>query len=584
MSDMAALHSFLSASRPDDGVIGWRDGDCIRQDAFRTRIRHWRALLTQAKGDRFALYIADSIEFASALLGAWQAGKRIYLPADTLAATCQALSGEVDGFLGEFDAQWWPLRPAADATADNTPFKELPRDFLGLVVYTSGSTGAPQAIPKHLFQLSAEVETLEHLFGAALGKADVAATVSHQHIYGLLFKVLWPLTAGRAIHARSLEFPEQLAQLMERHAYVLVSSPAHLKRLPDTPAWAAVAVQLQAIFSSGGPLSPEVGEETARLLRHTPIEVYGSSETGGIAWRKRRTPVDESWIPMRGVAWRSGEDGVLEVRSAHLPDDGWFAMADRAVATEEGRFALRGRVDRIVKIEEKRISLTSIESALAASPLVEQARVAVAGEVAGRRQRIAAFVVLSQEGRTVLQKSGKLAVNRLLADALTGTVERIALPRSWRYLDALPLNAQGKTTQADLLALLEDEAESASQPVIDRPKLPRSRLIEKTESHALFELTSPPDLFYFDGHFNEAPILPGVVQVDWAIACGRQCFDLPPVFKAIHALKFQRVIEPEVPVTLELVHEPHKSSLTFRMSSRDGQHASGRILFGAHDV
>jgi 3-hydroxymyristoyl/3-hydroxydecanoyl-(acyl carrier protein) dehydratase len=277
---------------------------------------------------------------------------------------------------------------------------------------------------------------------------------------------------------------------------------------------------------------------------------------------------------MPGVEWRIGAaDGLLEVRSPHLPDDAWFHLADRAESVEGNCFALRGRADRLVKFEEKRVSLDAIERFLAASELVAEARVLV---VDGPRQRIAAFVVPSQSGRCLLAEIGKLAFNRRLGEALSGVVERIALPRVWRYLDALPVNAQGKTTHADLMALLD-----AAEP---RTRLPLQRVLEVQESRAVLELTAPRDLFYFDGHFPDAPILPGVVQVDWAIACGRQYFNLPPVFKSIQALKFQRVIRPELPVTLELVHEPHKSSLSFRMSSGEGQHSSGRIVFGASDV
>ncbi|HMF47137.1 MAG TPA: hypothetical protein VK603_00745, partial [Candidatus Saccharimonadales bacterium] len=60
--------------------------------------------------------------------------------------------------------------------------------------------------------------------------------------------------------------------------------------------------------------------------------------------------------------------------------------------------------------------------------------------------------------------------------------------------------------------------------------------------------------------------------------------DLPPVFRAIHSLKFHRVIPPETAIKLELMHEPSKSSLTFRISSPAGRHASGRVVFGATHV
>jgi 3-hydroxymyristoyl/3-hydroxydecanoyl-(acyl carrier protein) dehydratase len=106
----------------------------------------------------------------------------------------------------------------------------------------------------------------------------------------------------------------------------------------------------------------------------------------------------------------------------------------------------------------------------------------------------------------------------------------------------------------------------------------------KDAERAVFELTVPRDLLYFDGHFASVPILPGVVQVDWVILYGRQCFDLPPVFRGLHALKFHRVIPPESPFTLELVHEPAKSCLSFNITSPAGHHASGRVLFGENGV
>ncbi|HEY4072182.1 MAG TPA: AMP-binding protein [Herbaspirillum sp.] len=581
-----------------DRTVAYRDGHAVSTRQFHARTAAWQQLLAATPGHRFALFLEDSIDFSSALYGAWLAGKTVYLPGDTLPASCTALTTAVDGFLGDFDAIWSPLMPA-DASASLLPESHgnrLRGDFEGLVVYTSGSSGVAQAIPKRLSQLAAEVATLEQVFGDRLGDADVLATVSHQHIYGLLFKVLWPLAAQRAVHVRSAVFLEELLPRMQSRPCLLVSSPAHLTRFPENavnnrqPSRQPLPTELRAVFSSGGPLTAKAANDAAALFGIAPIEIYGSSETGGIAWRCR----DESWTALPGVQWRvQPEEGVLEVRSPHLRDADWLRMADRAtiVNSDSGsndndsaapRFILQGRTDRIVKLAEKRISLDAIERRLFASPLVTEARVLLpsmpnSSTAPSRRAGIAAFIVLSESGRAALAADGKLALNRQLKAALSDTVEAVALPRSWRYLDALPLNAQGKTTHAELLALLNPANPS-------RPTMPGVKLCRQGPNNVALELHIPRDLLYFDGHFDAAPILPGIAQLNWAIGFGRQYFDLPPVFTAVHALKFQKIITPDNTVMLELQHEPSKAALHFRLHSAAGQHASGRIVFAHADT
>ena len=452
---LARLAQTISG-RPVQDLAGWRAGQMVSYGELAARMADWSALLERHPGQQFALYLDDSLEFGAALLGAWQAGKTIWLTADVLPASCAALAASVDGFLGQFPPEHAPLTASAGGCAA-PDWGQLADEFPALVVHTSGSTGAAQAIPKKLAQLGTEVQTLEQLFGRHAAGAAVVATVTHQHIYGLLFKVLWPLLAGRPVHAHSVAFPEQLAPLLAHGPCVLVASPAHLKRLPDQLAWRAAATQLRAVFSSGGPLPYDSALAAGALLGRVPFEIYGSSETGGVAWRQRShaVPGDDSWQALPGVAWRIDEDGALHVRSAHLADEGWLQLADRAQHTDGGHFVLLGRSDRIVKIEEKRISLSVIEAALLAAPQVADARVLVCEAPAGERQQVAAVIVCSAAGRALLAGEGKLALNRRLRQALHGQVDAVAMPRRWRYLEQLPINAQGKTTQALLLALLE---------------------------------------------------------------------------------------------------------------------------------
>ena len=88
-----------------------------------------------------------------------------------------------------------------------SPVWRLDRDAPFAEFETSGTTGEGRWIPKALRHLEDEVEALEAAFGARLPDGTrVFATVSHQHIYGLLFRVLWPLgsSAGSRFPAISL--------------------------------------------------------------------------------------------------------------------------------------------------------------------------------------------------------------------------------------------------------------------------------------------------------------------------------------------------------------------------------------------
>src|SRR5688572_24624728 len=160
--------------------------------AWRARIGAWQRCFAGVAGDNVALHFDDGHEFSAALFAAWLAGKTPWLPGDVLPATLARLAPRVDVFAGDFPDG----RQASNEPADE-PSGELDPDACRLMLFTSGSTGEPVAIAKTLRQLDAEIAALEAQFGAGLGIATVHGTVSHQHIYGLLFRILWPLSAGR---------------------------------------------------------------------------------------------------------------------------------------------------------------------------------------------------------------------------------------------------------------------------------------------------------------------------------------------------------------------------------------------------
>ncbi len=463
-----------------------------------------------------------------------------------------------------------------------------------LQVYTSGSQGLPSVIDKRLDQLVSEIEALEAAFGPALACAcgeepTVWATVSHQHIYGLLFLVLWPLAAGRPLAKRRLLYPEDLAASLGPKPSVLVATPAHLKRLGDHIDWRAARQGLRAVFSSGGPLPFEVARSVGMSLGQAPIEVFGSSETGGIAWRQSAS-ADEAWRVFADVQWQLDDSGCLSICSPRLPDAQWWVTSDRAEPVGLDGFRLLGRADRIVKIEEKRVSLTAIEQHLLTTPWVQEVRALVVETPIG--DRVGVVAVPTPLGRAKLN-GGRRGLSDLLRLALVDVIEAMALPRRWRFVEALPVNAQGKSPEA-LLRTFFVEQPSVDTAVPSCPEMPCVQWLERGETQALASLDIHAGLSVFDGHFDVTPILPGVAQLDWALALGRECFAMPDRFVRLEALKFVRPVEPGTTLMVALQFKPHLPdallcSLTFKLYSLGGataepcDHASGRALW-SYDI
>ncbi|MEG0248406.1 MAG: AMP-binding protein, partial [Pseudomonas sp.] len=397
--------------------------------------------LQQRGVQRVAVYLEDAAELAVALLGAWRAGVQVLLPADLQAQTRQRWQCEVDLWISEQDHSLASLFQAPLAAAD------LDLDNCRLSLCTSGSSGEPKRIDKQLRQLANEVLALEQLWGAELGNACIIGSVATQHIYGLLFRVLWPLCAGRLFLRHQLPFPEDLQRASREHSsFAWVASPALLKRMGDNLDWPALS-QVRRVFSSGGELPASAAQALQQRLQQWPTEILGSSETGGIAWRQG----DSLWQPFAQVQLSQNAEGALRIESPYLPVGHIEQTADAVEFAEDGRLRLLGRLDRIVKLEEKRISLPMLENALLDHPWVEEARLAVVQE---NRASLGALLVLSAHGMHALRNQGRRALTEALREHLSQHCEALALPRRWRLMRQLPFNAQGKLPQAEVEAVL----------------------------------------------------------------------------------------------------------------------------------
>lgn len=509
---------------------------------------------------QIAVHLDDSADLAIALLGAWRAGVRVLLPADLQAQSRQRLNAQAELWLTDLEGD----TPLSSLYAEALPAAELDLDFVGLTLCTSGSSGEPKLIDKTLRQMHNEVAALEALWGAELGDAVIVGSVAAQHIYGLLFRVLWPLCAGRLFVRRAQPFPEDLQRLSLPHGdFAWIASPALLKRMGDNLDWQALA-RVRRVFSSGGALPAETAEQLGGLLGQVPTEIFGSSETGGIAWRQGGS----LWQPFANVELGLNEEGALFIRSPYLAPGHTEQTADGATLHADGRFELLGRLDRIVKLEEKRISLPMLEQALASHSWVADARF---GVVQDKRAAIGALVALNDVGLHALRNQGRRAVTDSLRQHLSPHCIALALPRRWRLVRHLPLNAQGKLPQAVL------------EQVLHAPRTLLPEVVSQTEQEGEWslEIDVPLDLAHFSGHFPQTPILPGVVQIDWALNLARELLELPPRFSGMEVLKFQQLARPGDRLQLQLRFDAERGKLYFSYRNGEAACSSGRILLQA---
>jgi 3-hydroxymyristoyl/3-hydroxydecanoyl-(acyl carrier protein) dehydratase len=112
--------------------------------------------------------------------------------------------------------------------------------------------------------------------------------------------------------------------------------------------------------------------------------------------------------------------------------------------------------------------------------------------------------------------------------------------------------------------------------VIPRPSICDVR---RAGSRLTAELDLSPDQIQFAGHFPGTPILPAVAQIDWAVNLAREAFDLPARFSALRSLKFLRVVQPPVRLTVELTLRDDGRSVDFIYMHGRTPCASGRIEF-----
>ena len=316
---------------------------------------------------------------------------------------------------------------------------------------TSGSTGLPKRVPRTLGDFYREIECVRNFILPSYADNTVgAATVTNFHAYGVLFRFLLPVISEIPVYVSMLEYQEQFMNLrgLSRNLF-LISNPGFFKRLDDT----VCPVRVNLMMSAGGRLTAPVFRKAKAVYDAPLLEIYGSTETGVMAYRYPENTEEEWLVPSvsrvetvdeEGNA--AGDTGLVRITSAHVNGGVPYTGSDVIRLSENscGRqsFTLLGRSDRIIKLEDNRVSLDELEKIITAHEFIRECAV-VKFEQKGR-EFIGAMLVLSDTGRRELSSvtHGRFFIR--LRNELGRVMIKLTVPRRFIITDELPLTDSRK--------------------------------------------------------------------------------------------------------------------------------------------
>jgi acyl-coenzyme A synthetase/AMP-(fatty) acid ligase len=299
-------------------------------------------------------------------------------------------------------------------------------------------------VVKSIASLDQEARLLATRFAKRLEGCRVVASVLPQHLYGLTFRIFLPMSLGLTLHAAMIFYAEQLSAVSSQHTYLFVSSPAFLKRLDRQLTPPPVTM----VLSAGGMLPWKEVMDVQSWFGIWPDEIYGSTETGILAWRRRLQDGPLAAFPDVSI---TAEGDAFRVISPMIDEKAGLLIDDILHFEENGQFHLRGRRGRVVKIEEKRISLSEIERRLMAlDGIIDAAALPVSR---GGRQSIGVLLVLDDALRQTWRNNNGEALELSWRRALIPWLEPVAIPRYWRVIDEIPVNTMNKRVYAQLQEL-----------------------------------------------------------------------------------------------------------------------------------
>ncbi len=320
-----------------------------------------------------------------------------------------------------------------------------PLNSVFLELFTGGSTDKPKVWSKTPINMFNESYFLNEKYRITSSEL-FESTVPPYHIYGLLYSVLMPFLASSTVLGKIYAFPQEiLGALEDLPVSILISVPVHYRTLNGSRIGSP---SLTRAFSSAGPLDRNDGVYFYRKTGVGVEEIYGSTETGGVACRCSAVG-RELLEPFEWVECKIKHDRLCVKSTLISPDlpvdnEGFFLTGDRVEFQDGKSFKLLGRADGVVKVGGKRVDLTAIQDTLKQIPAIRDALVVSLDGKKGRGAEIAALV------------ESDLSEDELKSIMLE-RFEPLAVPRRVRVVDKIPAASTGKYDREAAAKLLLGE-------------------------------------------------------------------------------------------------------------------------------
>ena len=508
---VVTVADFLRNSALNDperiALIEVESGERISYSALDSRVSATAAALLEGglipsrSGDRVAILMENSIEFAVSYFGIVRAGlvpiplnpdytsfeiteilelseakmllvsaKCAELGAGSVPDSCPAMLCE------EITSARESIRKLVKESIRNLTrksdfqvgFPQIAPDDLGLLLFTSASDGSPKGVMLTHANLVSNVSALLDLRNPPIVSAEdtVLAVLPLFHVYGLNTVLTMAIAAGASVVILDrFDAVDSLNVISREHVTTVAGAPAMYLMWSRVPFVATAMRPIRLLSSGGAPLPVEVFNRFEELTGMRIFEGYGMTETSPVI---ASTVVDSRarsgcvGVPISGTAIRivadSGEDtefgdpGEIWVKGpgvflGYWPDrdggpdsQGWFGTGDIGYQDEAGALHLVDRRRELIIVNGFNVFPREVEVAL--EELDDIAEAAVLGRPDSETgEGVSALVVLAP---------GSAATVEFISEAVAKSLARFKCPTQIRIVRNLPRSATGKIAKGRL--------------------------------------------------------------------------------------------------------------------------------------